>query len=86
MGHRNAYAVITLPNAPSVEFHRAVGFRYLTVYRAIGYKLGGWHDVEWWQHDFPLSGVAKSRLRLRDVQELKEFQKALTHGSSILFQ
>ena len=48
-GYCNAYAGITLPNAASVALHEAVGFRPLTVYHHVGYKLGAWHDVGWWQ-------------------------------------
>lgn len=45
----NAYAGITLPNAASVALHEAVGFRRLGVYRSVGFKLGRWHDVGWWE-------------------------------------
>jgi phosphinothricin acetyltransferase len=48
-GYVNAYAVITLPNEKSVAFHEKFGFSFLTVYKKIGYKLGQWHDVGWWQ-------------------------------------
>ena len=48
LGYFNAYAVITLPNAASVGLHEAVGFEYLGTYRNVGYKLGRWHDVGWW--------------------------------------
>jgi L-amino acid N-acyltransferase YncA len=48
-GIYNAYAGITLPNAASVGVHEAVGFRPVGVYASVGYKLGGWHDVGWWQ-------------------------------------
>jgi phosphinothricin acetyltransferase len=48
-GHFNAYAGITLPNPASVAMHESAGFRPLTVYRNVGYKLGQWHDVGWWQ-------------------------------------
>lgn len=48
-GYVNAYAVITLPNEKSVAFHENFGFRYLTTYKKIGYKLGKWHDVGWWE-------------------------------------
>jgi phosphinothricin acetyltransferase len=44
-----AHAGITLPNAGSVGLHESVGFRPVGVYRAVGYKLGAWHDVGWWQ-------------------------------------
>ena len=48
-GFYNAYAGITLPNAASVGLHEAMGFQPVGVYRAVGYKLGVWHDVGWWQ-------------------------------------
>ena len=50
-GYINAYAVITLPNERSVAFHEKFGFQYFTTYKKIGYKLGQWHDVGWWQYD-----------------------------------
>jgi L-amino acid N-acyltransferase YncA len=48
-GYVNAYAGITLPNAASVALHESVGFEPLGVYRKVGYKLGQWYDVGWWQ-------------------------------------
>jgi L-amino acid N-acyltransferase YncA len=48
-GFVNAYAGIALPNPASVGLHEAVGFRSLGVYRSVGYKLGAWHDVGWWE-------------------------------------
>ena len=42
-------AGITLPNPASVALHESLGFVPVGVYRAIGYKLGRWHDVGWWQ-------------------------------------
>jgi len=48
-GFRSAYAGITLPNAASVKFHEALGFTPVGVYHDIGYKLGRWHDVAWFE-------------------------------------
>src|SRR5688572_15563266 len=48
-GFVNAYAGITLPNAASVGLHEAAGFEAVGIYRQVGYKLGAWHDVGWWQ-------------------------------------
>ncbi len=48
-GYFNAYAGISLPNPASVALHESVGFEPLGVYRRVGYKLGAWHDVGWWQ-------------------------------------
>jgi L-amino acid N-acyltransferase YncA len=67
-GYCNAYAGITLPNAASVGLHEAVGFRPLTVYHQVGYKLGAWHDVGWWQ--LQLAPHAANPERPRTLDEL----------------
>jgi L-amino acid N-acyltransferase YncA len=48
-GYFKACAGITLPNLASVGLHEAVGFRLVGVYRGIGYKLGSWRDVAWYE-------------------------------------
>lgn len=48
-GYTQAIAAITLPNAPSVCLHEALGFAPAGTYRKVGYKNGGWHDVGLWQ-------------------------------------
>jgi phosphinothricin acetyltransferase len=48
-GYVNAFAGISLPNAASVALHEAMGFALIGVYRNVGYKLGAWRDVGWWQ-------------------------------------
>jgi L-amino acid N-acyltransferase YncA len=48
-GFRQALAGIALPNEASERFHESLGFSAVGVYRNIGYKLGRWHDVGWWQ-------------------------------------
>ncbi len=44
-------AGITQPNPASDGLHRAMGFVPVGTYRRIGWKLGAWHDVRWWQLD-----------------------------------
>ncbi|MFT3677055.1 MAG: GNAT family N-acetyltransferase [Chitinophagaceae bacterium] len=48
-GFMNVYAVINLPNQRSVTFHEKMGFRYFATYPNVGYKLGKWKNVGWWQ-------------------------------------
>lgn len=48
-GYHLATAGITLPNAASVALHEAVGFTRAGVFTEVGYKLGAFHDVGWWQ-------------------------------------
>ncbi len=46
-GFQLAVAGVTLPNPGSVGLHRALGFERIGEFRAIGYKFGRWHGVEW---------------------------------------
>lgn len=48
-GYRNVYAVINLPNDPSVKLHEDCGFSWFANYENVGYKLGKWKTVGWWQ-------------------------------------
>lgn len=52
-GYANAFAGIALPNDASVGLHEAFGFTPIGVYRSVGYKLGTWWDVGWWQRQLP---------------------------------
>lgn len=56
LGYYAAFAGIALPNAPSVALHEAMGFEPVGVYREVGYKLGEWHDVGWWQRALRVRG------------------------------
>lgn len=46
---RMAYAGITLPNAASVALHKSLGFAQVGTMREVGWKLGAWRDVGWFQ-------------------------------------
>jgi phosphinothricin acetyltransferase len=50
-GFRRAFAGIAQPNEASNALHQAFGFRRAGHYRRVGWKLGAWHDVQWWQLD-----------------------------------
>ena len=50
-GFYMACAGVTLPNEASVAFHESFGFTPVGVYRRIGFKLGTWWDVGWWQRE-----------------------------------
>jgi len=53
-----ACAGITLPNNASVALHEACGFDLVGVYRRIGWKMGRWHDVGWWELELQPPGDA----------------------------
>ena len=48
-GFHAAFAGIALPNEASIGLHEAMGFTPIGIYREVGWKLGGWRDVGWWQ-------------------------------------
>ena len=48
-GIHAAFAGIALPNAGSVGLHQAMGFAPVGIYREVGWKMGAWRDVGWWQ-------------------------------------
>lgn len=44
-------AIITIPNMPSIYFHEKLGFVKCAEYKNIGYKIGSWQTVGWWQYE-----------------------------------
>lgn len=49
LGYHAAFAGIALPNPASIGLHEAFGFEPAGIYREVGWKMGGWRDVGWWQ-------------------------------------
>ncbi len=68
LGYYTAYAGIALPNAASVALHESMGFVPVGVFRNVGYKLGEWRDVGWWQR--PLRDYAGAPIPPRSMSEL----------------
>ena len=82
-GYRNVYAVINLPNEKSVAFHEKIGFEYFGTFKKVGYKLGRWKDVGWWQLQLneysmePAPPIPFSELNLDDVGKILESSSKL---------
>ncbi len=84
-GFFNVYAGIALPNEASVSLHTAVGFQPVGVYRAVGYKLGKWHDVSWWSLALQPPAVEPSLPRpLTSISQDSSWQTALHAGLSLV--
>lgn len=47
-----AFAGITLPNDASVGLHEKIGFKHLGTFHKVGFKMGKWHNVGWWELSF----------------------------------
>jgi len=52
-GYFTVYAGVSTPNPKSEAFHEAFGFRNLGEFKNVGYKLGKWCGVVW--YELPLS-------------------------------
>ena len=76
------HAGITLPNAASVALHEGFGFEPVGVYRGVGFKLGAWHDVGWWQR--PLVPRTARPSEPRAISELGEAELAGLFETSTL--
>lgn len=48
-GVASAFAGVALPNPASIALHEQAGFVSVGIYRNVGYKLGAWRDVAWFQ-------------------------------------
>lgn len=82
-GLYNAYAVISLPNPPSVAFHESLGFTRVGVYRNVGYKHGDWLDVGHWQRSLQSPDDSPSPpTPLGDLRETDGWREAVTAGES----
>jgi phosphinothricin acetyltransferase len=85
LGYRSVIAVIALPNPASVALHEALGFLPAGVFRSVGYKLGRWHDVGFWQ--LALQELSASPVEPRTFKELSDsppFLAALEEASRIV--
>ena len=83
-GYRTALAVIALPNPASVALHERLEFRPIGVFHNVGYKLGTWHDVGWWE--ISLQSPPNPPLRPRTLPEVVDtdaWRAALTKGMAV---
>jgi L-amino acid N-acyltransferase YncA len=78
-GYYTAYAGIALPNEASVRLHEAVGFRMIGMYRNVGYKLGRWRDVGWWELALRhYDQLPKPPRNFKELEGSTELQQLLT--------
>ena len=84
-GYCKAFAGITLPNASSVGLHEALGFRPVAIFPGVGYKLGRWLDVGWWQLDLQPEAEHPPEPRLfQDIRDEAAVAAALAVGQRLL--
>jgi L-amino acid N-acyltransferase YncA len=84
-GYRNLIAGVALPNPASIRLHEAMGFIAAGVYHKVGYKLGAWHDVAWFER--PLGSFDESPAPPRPLPEVRDtagFAAALRSGAPLM--
>jgi L-amino acid N-acyltransferase YncA len=80
-GYFKACAGITLPNAASIALHEVVGFKPVGVYRGIGFKLGSWHDVAWYEAELqPEVSNPIAPRALSAVVDSQQWREAISRG------
>ncbi len=85
LGHYNAYAGISLPNAGSVGLHTALGFELVGTYREVGFKGGRWHDVAWMQRALRRKAEEPAPPRsFSEVRDEPEIATAIARGLDFL--
>jgi len=84
-GFFNAFAGIALPNPGSVALHEAMDFEKLGVYRRVGFKLGEWRDVGWWQLNLRAHEASpREPLDMASVMRQPEWKRLLSRGESAI--
>ncbi len=84
-GYYNMYAGISLPNEKSVEFHKALQFEEIGVFKKIGFKHGNWHDTVWFQR--ALNAHNSNPVlpkKLSEVRQTSDFQAILFSANDTL--
>lgn len=77
-GYFNAFAGVLVTNEKSVEFHRAMGFEDIGLFKNIGFKLGEWHTNLWMQYEIQKSIPNPSvPIAIGEIVGTPEFEKIM---------
>jgi phosphinothricin acetyltransferase len=80
-GYFKAFAGVTLPNPASERLHESLGFERVGEYRGVGFKLGAWHDVRWYQRTLQPEGPNPPAPRtVHEVLQSAIWDQSLTDG------
>jgi phosphinothricin acetyltransferase len=84
-GFVNAMAAITVPNEASTKFHESMGFHCAGSFPACGYKLGGWHTVEfWWLQVADLPDEPRPPIPFKTFRQFPECERILAEATEML--
>jgi L-amino acid N-acyltransferase YncA len=81
-GIADLLAIITMPNEPSVAFHEQFGYRKCGEFSKVGFKLGQWQNVGWFELFLQDESQAPKNpiLTLNEISGLPIFQEAIRKG------
>jgi L-amino acid N-acyltransferase YncA len=84
-GFYNAFAGITASNTPSIAFHESMGFKQIGCFHHVGYKLGQWHDVLWFEYMLaePIHRPEQPR-GIHDIEEMGAVVEALSRAAGLI--
>ncbi len=84
-GVTNCLAGISLPNEASIRLHEKLGFKKVGIFHQVGYKLGTFQDVGWWE--LFIGDINKSPsgiIPVKSIESTKEFDSAVRMGLKYL--
>lgn len=84
LGYFKAYAVIALPNEASTGLHEALGFRHIGTFNDIGYKLGRWHPVGYWELTLREPSEPAPPLAPSEATDTAVWAEAVASGEGLL--
>lgn len=85
-GIADLLAIITMPNEPSVSFHEYFGYRKCAEFSKIGYKMGQWQNVGWFELFLQdeTQPPKNQILKLDEIIGLPVFDRAIQKGLALL--
>lgn len=86
-GYCNAYALVTLPNVKSEGIHESFGFKSVGVCKKVGYKLGEWRDVKWFELELQKHSKVPPVLKIiNEISNTIEFNKIIEEAEQIIIE
>lgn len=85
-GIADLLAIITMPNEPSVSFHEYFGYRKCAEFSKVGYKMGQWQNVGWFELFLQdeTQPPKNQILKLDEIIGLPVFDRAIQKGLALL--
>jgi phosphinothricin acetyltransferase len=85
LGVANLLAGITVPNPASTTFHESLGFKKCGEYAGVGYKLGAWHSVGWWELRLIPENISPEQLIFfSEIKDYNFIKNAFSEGERLI--